>query len=122
MSNGIPIRAPVAFGLGIFLTMFGVIGTFLTKVPVKIIPLAIGISLIYLGWKGTRTAVAIFGHITVVCGCFLITLGFYLLPYAKPTISHIFGFPLFWGLICLLGGICAIYHAFCNCVRCPKRE
>ncbi|MEO0225817.1 MAG: hypothetical protein ABIL05_02570 [candidate division WOR-3 bacterium] len=116
------IKSPVSFGLGIFLTIFGGIGIFITNIPVKIIPFFIGLSLIYLGWKGTRTATAIFGHITVVCGCFLITYGLYLLPYAKPTMAHIFGLPLFWGFICLLGGICAIYHAFCNCVKCPKEE
>jgi len=116
------IKAPVSFGLGIFLTVFGAIGIFVTNIPVKIIPLFIGLTLIYSGWRSTRTATAIFGHIVVVCGCFLITYGLYLLPYAKPTLAHIFGFPLFWGFVCLLGGICAIYHAFCNCVRFPKKE
>ncbi|MEO0136992.1 MAG: hypothetical protein ABIL86_05615 [candidate division WOR-3 bacterium] len=115
------IKSQVTFGLGIFLVVFGGVGIFVTDIPVKIIPFFIGLSLIYLGWKGTRTATAVFGHITVVCGCFLITYGLYLLPYVKPTLAHIFGMPLFWGLICLLGGIGAVYHAFCNCVKCPKR-
>ncbi|MGB9721578.1 MAG: hypothetical protein ACPL28_08885 [bacterium] len=76
------IKSPVSFGLGLGLTIFGGVGIFITNVPVKIIPLFIGLSLIYLGLKGTRTATAVFGHITVVSGCFLITYGFYLLPYA----------------------------------------
>lgn len=116
------IKAPVAFGLGVFLTILGGIGIAITNIPAEIIPLFIGFSLIYLGLKGTRIATVVFGHITVACGCFLITYGLYLLPYAKPTIAYIFGMPLFWGFICLLGGICAIYHGFCNCVRCPKKE
>ncbi|MCD4828946.1 MAG: hypothetical protein K8R90_05900 [Candidatus Cloacimonetes bacterium] len=56
------------------------------------------------------------GHLFVVTGCFLITWGIYLLPVSEPILSHILLRPLFWGLICLFGGICAIYHGFCRCV------
>ncbi|MDZ7371309.1 MAG: hypothetical protein ONB12_09070 [candidate division KSB1 bacterium] len=115
-----PIHSAVTFGLGIFLVIFGVFGLLLTHLPVKFIPLAVGFSLIYLGWRGGRTATLVMGHVIVVCGCFLITYGIYLLPYAKPDLSHLLGFPLFWGLVCMLGGICAIYHGFCHCVRCHR--
>ncbi len=81
-----------------------------------IIPLVIGSSLIYLGWSGGRTANLVFGHALVVTGCYLITWGFYLLPHAKPNPLHIIVYPLFWGFITLLGGICAIFHGFCNCI------
>jgi hypothetical protein len=50
----------------------------------------------------------------------MITWGIYLLPYSKPTLTHILSFPLFWGFISLFGGICANYHGFCQCIRGPK--
>jgi hypothetical protein len=37
------------------------------------IPSAIGVSLVYLGYKPGRIAVLVFGHICVVVGCFLVT-------------------------------------------------
>lgn len=82
-----------------------------------IIPLVIGASLCYLFWSRSRTALLVFGHATVVMGCFLVTWGIYLLPYSQPTLMDIIGRPLFWGLFSIMGGICAIYHGFCNCVR-----
>lgn len=66
------------------------------------------------------------GHVIVACGCLLITYGLFLLPHAMPDLPHILGMPLFWGMFCLLGGICAIYHGLCNCVAwrgaCPKQS
>ena len=88
----------------------------LQKIFACIVPCAIGISLIYLGYKPGRTAMLVFGHICVVVGCFLVTWGIYLLPNSEPKLAHIFGRPLFWGLVCVFGGICAIYHGFCGCV------
>jgi hypothetical protein len=87
----------------------------LQKIFACILPAAVGLSLIYLGYKPGRTAMIIFGHICVVVGCFLVTWGIYLLPSSEPKLSHIFGRPLFWGLFCTFGGICAIYHGFCRC-------
>jgi len=110
------IKSPVTLGLGAFLTAFGTWGLIASNNPAKFIPLFIGLSLVYLGWRGGRRATVLMGHIIVVCGCFLITYGIYLLPYAKPDLEHILKMPLFWGLFCLFGGICAIYHGFCRCV------
>ena len=115
------INSPITLALGILLVFFGTWGILTVGNPAKFIPLFIGFSLIYVGWRGGRIATLLMGHIIVTCGCFLITYGVYLLPYAKPDLAHILGFPLFWGLFCLFGGICAIYHGFCNCVRCPKK-
>ena len=64
-----------------------------------------------------RAVCLIFGHICIIVGCFLITWGIYLLPYSQPTLKYILTRPLFWGLISLMGGICANFHGFCNCVR-----
>ena len=112
------IKSPISFTLGILLAAFGVWGIIASSNPAKFIPLVIGLSLIYLGWRGGHRATIVTGHIIVTSGCFLITYGIYLLPYAKPDLAHIFGLPLFWGLFCLFGGICAIYHGFCRCVTC----
>jgi hypothetical protein len=80
------------------------------------VPLTIGCCLVYLGWRPSRVATIVFGHVTIVVGCFMVTWGIYLLPYSKPTVAHIFGRPLFWGMFAIFGGICAIYHGFCRCV------
>ena len=85
-----------------------------------VIPVLIGGGLCYLGWHGDRIALIVFGHTCIVVGCFLITWGIYLLPYSKPILSHIFARPLFWGLFSLMGGICANYHGFCQCIRRQK--
>ena len=80
-------------------------------------PALIGAALIYLGFKRGRTAGLVFGHITIVIGCFYTTWGLLLLPYSEPTVEHVFGRPLFWGLFSIFGGICAIYHSFCRCLK-----
>ena len=86
-------------------------------------PSIVGILLVYLGYKRSRIAVLVFGHACVIVGCFLVTWGIYLLPYSEPKLSHIFGRPLFWGLISIFGGICAIFHGFCRCIsRSEKAE
>jgi hypothetical protein len=104
----------VTFILGIGLIVLAIYFG-LQKRNVFFIPGIIGISLVYLGYKPGRIAVLVFGHICVVVGCFLVTWGIYLLPHSEPKLSHIFGRPLFWGLFCTFGGICAIYHGFCRC-------
>ncbi|RKX70290.1 hypothetical protein DRP53_05525 [candidate division WOR-3 bacterium] len=79
--------------------------------------MAIGIVLVYLGYKGGRGPLVIFGHATIIIGCFLVTWGIYLVPYSKPTFAHVFTRPLFWGLFSIFGGLCALFHGFCQCVR-----
>lgn len=77
----------------------------------------IGLALIYTGWKRDRRAMVILGHACIVVGAYLITWGLYLLPVSSPSLLGILGRPLFWGLFCLFGGVCAIFHGFCSCVR-----
>jgi hypothetical protein len=110
----------VGFILGIVLAVFGTLGLLLGGGLGSAIPIFIGIGLIFLGWFPGRTGLAIFGHACIVLGCFLITWGLYLLPYCKPILLHVFMRPLFWGFISMLGGVCANYHGFCNCVRRQK--
>jgi uncharacterized membrane protein HdeD (DUF308 family) len=107
----------IALILGIVFVLFGIIALAGSRNFSGIIPLLIGGSLCYLGWSGGRIAMLVFGHTCIVLGCLLITLGIYLLPYSKPTLSHVFTRPLFWGLFSLFGGICANYHGFCKCIR-----
>lgn len=102
--------------MGVLLTAFGGWGLVASRVPAKWVPAVIGLSLIYMGWRGGRKATIFLGHVILTCGCFLVTYGIYLLPHAKPDLAHIFGMPLFWGFFCLFGGICAIYHGFCRCI------
>lgn len=33
------------------------------------------------------------------------------------SLYYIFGMPLFWEFFAIFGGICALYHGFCKCVR-----
>jgi len=110
-------RSLITLIVGTILVIFGVIAIIISGVLSGIIPLGIGGSLCYLGWSGNRIALLIFGHTCIILGCFMITWGIYLLPYSKPILSHVFTRPLFWGLISLLGGVCANYHGFCQCIR-----
>lgn len=91
-----------------------------------VIKLIIGASLIILSFTNNRAGMIIFGHMAIVAGAILITAGIYYVPLISKQImagdggiklGYIFGMPLFWGFISLFGGICAIYHGFCQCIR-----
>lgn len=110
------IDSLVTLILGILLAMIGIVGLVLAHTVAALIPLVVGASLVYLGWRGGRTALVIFGHACIVVGCMMVTWGIYLLPYSKPTLMHIFARPLFWGMFSIMGGVCAIYHGFCQCI------
>lgn len=60
---------------------------------------------------------AIFGHLCIILGCYLVTWGIYLLPVGELTFVGILSKPLFWGLLLIFGGICAIVHSFCKCAQ-----
>ncbi|MCX8159832.1 MAG: hypothetical protein N3G18_02730 [Candidatus Saccharicenans sp.] len=107
----------ISFALGAFLFILGIWSLAAYRALGSVVPLLIGGSLVYLSWTGSRTATLVFGHATIVVGCFLVTWGIYLLPQSEPTFAHILGRPLFWGFISIFGGICANYHGFCACVR-----
>ena len=76
----------------------------------------IGLALLYIGWKPSRKGLVILGHTLIVVGVYLITWGLYLLPVSSPSFSGIIMRPLFWGFFCTGGGICSLFHGFCNCV------
>jgi hypothetical protein len=102
---------------GAVLVLMGLIVFCVNRSPMCMTPCVFGASLIYLAYKPGRVGLIVFGHACIIVGCFLITLGIYLLPSSKPTLAHIFGRPLFWGLFSIFGGICALYHGFCRCVN-----
>jgi len=116
MAEGKKVQSYVTLVLGAALLVVGVLGMIAAPSGPGFIPIVIGGCLAYLGWRGGRAATIIAGHAFIVTGCYLVTWGIYLLPHSDPTPAHVFGRPLFWGLISIFGGICANYHGFCNCV------
>ena len=92
----------------------------------------VGLSILYSAFKPGRTSQIIIGHTLIVAGAMLFAGGIYLAPIATEivrqngvTLGVIFGMPLFWSLICMGGGVCSIYHGFCNCVSgkgCAKNK
>ncbi|MDI3480754.1 MAG: hypothetical protein PWQ97_409 [Tepidanaerobacteraceae bacterium] len=63
---------------------------------------------------------AIFGHICIIGGCYLVSWGIYLLPVSNPSPLGILSKPLFWGLFSIFGGICANMHSSCKCIQMKK--
>ena len=82
------VNLSVGLIFGVVLAAFGAWGVFVSDSPAKYIPLAIGLSLITLAFWNNRRATVLLGHVIVTCGCFLITYGIYLLPYAKPDLDR----------------------------------
>jgi hypothetical protein len=103
--------------LGLVLFVTGLYEFYINRGATSLIPCVIGASLIYLGYRPGRTSLIVFGHVCIVVGCFLTTLGIYLVPESEPTAAHILLRPLFWGLFSIFGGFCAIFHGFCRCVN-----
>ncbi len=106
----------INLALGVVLMGLGTFGFVKGAGMVGLVPLLIGGSLVYLAFNRTRVATLVFGHVCILIGAYRITWGILLLPHSDPTMAHIFGRPLFWGIFCLMGGICAIFHGFCRCV------
>jgi hypothetical protein len=106
----------ITAALGLTLIILGLIGFIGSQSLAGFVPFVIGASLIYLAFSRSRVATLVFGHTCIVVGAYLITWGILLLPHSEPRMAHIFGRPLFWGIFCLMGGICAIFHGFCRCV------
>ena len=112
-------KNPVGAVLGLVLLALGIFALVRYGGLGGVVPVLIGASLVYLGYRPGRVATLVFGHTCVVVGSLLVTWGIYLLPYSEPVWQHIIFRPLFWGLISIFGGICAIYHGFCRCIRSP---
>lgn len=54
----------------------------------------------------------IFSCFLIVLGSLLLTWGVYLVPASKPTVTVVLTSPLFWGLLLISGGICAVIRAY----------
>jgi len=108
-------RMLVKMLLGALLFIFGMLLLVSKNYMFGPIPLLIGAVLIYNVFHRSRIAGIIFGHVVIIIGCYLVTWVIYLLPHTKPSIAHIFLGPLFWGLFSIFGGLCALFHSFCNC-------
>jgi len=107
----------ITAGLGVALVALGIWATIISRSPGGVVPMIIGAALIFLALKrGSRVPTLVFGHCCIVVGAYLITWGILLLPYSQPTMMHIIGRPLFWGIFSMMGGSCAIFHGFCRCV------
>ncbi len=85
----------------------------------------IGCALVYIYFRPGRTSMLVFGHAAIVAGGMLFAGGIYLAPFATEairqnggqiTLGILFGMPLFWSVISIGGGVCAIYHGFCRCI------
>jgi len=109
------LKRPITAVLGLLLVLIGIVLLATNQRLLCLVPCVIGTCLFYIGYKPGRVSLIVFGHACVIAGCFLVTWGIYLLPYCKPKLAHVFGRPLFWGLVCIFGGICALYHGFCRC-------
>ena len=59
------MKAPVSFALGAILFLLGIYSFITGGFIAGIIPFCFGLSLMYLGWKGGKTAVIIFGHMYI---------------------------------------------------------
>ena len=111
--------------LGLGLLVFGIYHLIIGLYLWAIIKILIGAGLIVLKFVKSRYGTIIFGHMTVVAGMMLLTAGIYYVPIIAKQIEktgelkiiYIFAMPLFWGFFATLGGVCAIYHGFCKCVR-----
>ena len=110
-------KKPLTIVLGILLTGGGVFLLILGTGIAGAILIPMGFALLLIGFKPGRTSTIVFGHMSIIAGCILVTWGIYLLPYSQPRLADIFLRPLFWGLFAIFGGICANYHGFCSCVR-----
>ena len=118
-------RGIVGLVLGIGLLAFGIYHLIIGMYLWAVIKILIGIGLIVLKFVKNRYGTIIFGHMVVIAGCMLITAGIYYVPMiaeqmrktGELKIVYIFAMPLFWGFFATMGGICAIYHGFCKCVR-----
>ncbi|UCD21064.1 MAG: hypothetical protein JSW08_00760 [archaeon] len=65
-----------------------------------------------------KTGPIIVGHIILVIGIWLLSKGL-INNMIKPVLAH----PIFWGLILIFAGICAMRcKDYCTCETKPKRK
>lgn len=110
-------RRPLSIVLGALLCAAGVAVIAAARSAGGAVPMIIGAALVYTGSRPGRTATILLGHACIAAGCALTAWGLYLLPHSSPTWQHVLLRPLFWGLFSIFGGVCAIFHGFCGCVR-----
>jgi len=122
MKIGKIITLILGIGLSAFAAYHFITGIYLWAV----VKLIVGAGLITITFMKNRYGQIIFGHMAIIAGCMLVTAGIYYVPMIAESVKannnqihllHIFAMPLFWGFFSIGGGVCAIYHGFCKCVR-----
>lgn len=63
-------RSLITFILGTLLLIIGITTLVSVKIVGGIIPTMVGGALMYLGWRGGRNAILVFGHTCVLLGVF----------------------------------------------------
>ena len=115
------IYSGLDLAIGVAAFFWGAVQVARGGVGLGVLTMAIGIALAYIGVRGGRLALLLFGHGVVIVGCYLAAWGLALPPLERPGAADILGRPLFWGLFAVGGGVCAIFHALCSSIS-GRRE
>jgi hypothetical protein len=123
MGKGIKmkIKAPVTFFIGLFVLVANLAQCCFAPSLGRAAGIFTGLFVLLIGWKlgwtTHRRFTVLVGHIVVAIGAFVTAYAVYQIPFIeiKPSILEVAGLPLFWGIFCILGGICMINHGHCNC-------
>lgn len=115
------MKAVKTFYIGLAVALLCTVQFILSQSPFRLIGIAIGLFLIFFGWKigwtKNRNVTTLLGHLAVIIGCLVSAWAMYQIPFLKipPTIIEVIDLPLFWGLFTIFGGYCMITHGYCSC-------
>jgi hypothetical protein len=110
------IHSGLYLALGVAAFFWGAVQIARGGVGLGALTMASGAALAFVGVRGGRLAMLLFGHGAVVAGSYLAAWGLALPPLERPGAADILGRPLFWGLLAIAGGGCVIFHACSACV------
>ena len=115
------LKAPISFFIGVAVAALCAVQLVLSRSPVRLSGILIGLFLIILGWKigwtQYRRFTVLMGHLFLTAGCLVVAYGAYQIPFLDkpPSLAGVLDLPLFWGLFCIFGGFCMITHGHCSC-------
>ncbi len=115
------MKAAKTFYIGLTVALLCTVQLILSHSLFRLVGVAIGIFLVFFGWKigwtRNRKFTMLLGHLAVAIGCLVSAYAVYQIPFLKapPTIVQVIDLPLFWGLFTIFGGYCMITHGYCSC-------